>query len=115
MARGNRREQDYDLNDDFGLDNLLDSSVDLSNLKQPHQIDKSKVKEIMAKRKQAEERYDRVIGLNDPEPTIRGRGNENDDTMISSGVNKSSLKQSKIKDSEDDFDKLIGHIEGSRV
>jgi hypothetical protein len=51
MARGNRREQDYDLNDDFGLDNLLDSSVDLSNLKQPHQIDKSKVKEIMAKRK----------------------------------------------------------------
>ena len=54
------------------------------------------------------------MGLNEPE-SIRGRSNENDDTMISSGVNKSMLnKQSKVRESEDEFDKIIGHIEGSK-
>jgi hypothetical protein len=94
------------------LDNLLDSSVDLSNIKQQTAIDKSKVREIMAKRR-GDEKVEKVMGLNEPDITIRGnRNNENDDTMISSAVNKSGAK-SKVRESEDDFDKLIGHIEGS--
>jgi hypothetical protein len=56
------------------------------------------------------------MGLNEPEQSNRGRGNENDDTMMSSGVNKSIVnKQSKMRESEDEFDKIIGHIEGSKA
>ncbi len=109
INRQNRRDDD---SFDNGLDNLLDSSVDLSNIKQQTAIDKSKVREIMAKRR-GDEKVEKVMGLNEPDITIRGnRNNENDDTMISSAVNKSGAK-SKVRESEDDFDKLIGHIEGS--
>lgn len=38
--------------------------------------------------------------------------NDNDDTMISS---KQPNKKDVLRESEDDFDKLIGHIEGSRI
>lgn len=113
IGRQTRKAEDSSF--DNGLDQLLDSSVDLSNIKQQTNFDKSKVKEIMAKRRQADEKYEKVMGLNEQE-NIRGlRSNENDDTMISSAVNKSSLKQSKVRESEDDFDKIIGHIEGSRI
>jgi hypothetical protein len=70
---------------------LLDADLDISAIQpRDEEADKARIREIMARKK---------------EPRL-------DDTNISSIPPNSNLRAHPLESEEDDFDKLIGHIEG---
>ncbi|CDW91090.1 UNKNOWN [Stylonychia lemnae] len=93
------------------FDDLLDDSLDLTDI-MPKEQDKNKIKEIMAKKKDKQIENQINFDLHKGDKKSIFYNNDNDDTMISS---KQPNKKDVLRESEDDFDKLIGHIEGSRI
>jgi len=87
-----------------GFDDLIEGDLDISAI-QPRNEDKQRIREIMAKRRDASQAQISSI-------------NRLDDTNISS-IPPSNQHIVHLNDDqaseEDDFDKLIGHIEGSRA